>query len=100
MSSNFTKEMIENYADKLLIGLDDEEVNMIQSEFDQIEKKINLINNIPNIESIEPLSYPFEMTIDSLRDDTEEEDYASIEELLQNCKQYEGREVEVPKVVV
>ncbi len=97
--SNFTKEQIRDYADKLLIGLTDEEETMIQSEFDEIEKNMDLINEIPNIKDIEPLSYPFEMILDDLRSDDDEEEILPIETLLSNCDQYEGREVEVPKVV-
>ena len=47
--SNFTKEMIDDYADKLLIGLTEEERTNIQEEFDEIEKNMDLINKIPNI---------------------------------------------------
>ena len=97
--SNFTKEQINKYASDLLIGLTEEETDMIQSEFDEIEKNMDLINEIPNIKDVEPLSYPFEMVLDDLRDDSEEENEIPIEELLQNCDQYEGREIEVPKVV-
>jgi len=97
--SNFTKEQINKYASDLLIGLTKEETDMIQSEFDEIEKNMDLINEIPNIKDVEPLSYPFEMMLDDLRDDSEEETEIPIEELLQNCDQYEGREIEVPKVV-
>ncbi len=97
--SNFTKEMIDDYADKLLIGLTEEERTNIQEEFDEIEKSMNLINEIPNIKNIEPLSFPFEMTIEDLRSDDEIGDEIPINELLKNCDQYEGREVEVPKVV-
>ena len=97
--SNFTKEMINNYADKLLIGLSKEEESMIQEEFDTIEKNMNLINEIPNISEVEPLSFPFEMEVSDLRDDEEASEEIPIEELLQNCDQYEGREIEVPKVV-
>ena len=97
--SNFTKEKIDKYANDLLIGLTDEERNMIQSEFDTIEKNMDLINEIPNIKDVEPLSYPFEMTIDELRDDSTEGEKIDIDELLSNCDRTEGREVEVPKVV-
>ena len=97
--SNFTKEMIDNYADKLLIGLTEEERTNIQEEFDEIEKNMDLINEIPNIKEAEPLSYPFEMVLDDLRSDDEAGEEIPIEELLKNCDQYEGREVEVPKVV-
>ena len=97
--SNFTKEMIDNYADKLLIGLTEEERTNIQEEFDEIEKNMDLINKIPNIKDAEPLSYPFEMVLDDLRSDDEAGEEIPNEELLKNCDQYEGREVEVPKVV-
>ena len=97
--SNFTKEKIDKYAKDLLIGLTDEERTMIQEEFDSIEKNMNLINEIPNIKDIEPLSYPFEMYVDDLREDTDEGEKLDIDELLSNCDVVEGREVEVPRVV-
>ena len=96
--SNFTKEMIDDYADKLLIGLTEEERTNIQKEFDEIEKNMDLINQIPNIKDTEPLSYPFEMIIDDLRSDDEVMEEIPIDDLLRNCDQYEGREVEVQKV--
>ncbi len=97
--SNFTKEMIDDYADKLLIGLTEEERTNIQEEFDEIEKSMNILEQIPNIKETEPLSYPFEMVMEDLRSDDEVGEEIPIEDLLKNCDQYEGREVEVPKVV-
>ena len=97
--SNFTKEKIDKYAKDLLIGLTNEERTMIQEEFDTIEKNMDLINEIPNIKDIEPLSYPFEMYVDDLRSDDEEGEEIPIEDLLSNCDRVDGREVEVPKVV-
>ena len=97
--SNFTKEKIDKYANDLLIGLTEEERKMIQEEFDTIEKNMDLINEIPNIKDVEPLSYPFEMYVDDLRSDDEVGDKIDIDDLLSNCDVVEGREVEVPKVV-
>lgn len=97
--SSFSKEQINKYADNLLIGLTDEETNMIQKEFDNIEKNMDLINEIPDIKEVKPLSYPFEMEINDLRDDNIECEEIDINTLLQNCDRTEGREVEVPKVV-
>lgn len=97
--SNFTKEMIDDYADKLLIGLTEEERTNIQEEFDEIEKNMDLINEIPNIKDTEPLSYPYDFYVDDLRSDEDVLEEIPIEDLLKNCDQYEGREVEVPKVV-
>ena len=97
--NNITEEMIDNYAEKLLIGLTDDERKMILEEFDSIEKNMDLINQIPNIKDIEPLSYPFEMDIEDLREDDKEAEEIEIDVLLRNCDRREGREVEVPKVV-
>jgi len=97
--SKFTKEKIEKYADDLLIGLTEEETKMIQEEFDQIEKNMDLINKIPNIKDTEPLSYPFDMEISEYRSDDEVGEEIEINTLLRNCDRVEGREVEVPKVV-
>lgn len=97
--TNFTEKEINSYADKLLIGLTKEETKMIMKEFKDIEKNMNLINEIPNIKDVEPLSYPFEMVLDDLRCDDVEGDKIDIDKLLQNCDRYDGREVEVPKVV-
>ena len=36
--SKFTKELVDSYAEKLLIGLTDEENEMVLKEFDLIDK--------------------------------------------------------------
>ena len=98
MSEKFTKEMVETFADKLLIGLTPEENKMVLDEFDIIDEQINIINDIPGIEKVEPMTHALDDFEFELREDVAEESIP-IEELLQNCKEYTGREVEVPKVV-
>lgn len=94
----FTREMVVDYADKLLIGLTEEEINMVLSEFDIIDKNIDLINKIPNIEKIEPMTHCLDNFEYVLREDKVEES-VEIEDLLKNCDEYLDREVKVPKVV-
>ena len=96
--NKFTKEMVEEYADKLLIGLTEEESDMVLSEFDTIDKNIDIINTIPNIEQVEPMSFCLDDFEVDLRED-EIEESININELLQNCDQKNDREVEVTKVV-
>ncbi len=98
MSKVFTKEMVNDYADKLLIGLTEEENKRVLDEFDIIDKNINLINKIPNIESIEPMSWCLDRTIDSLREDVIEES-TPIDDLLKNSDKTLGDAIEVPRVV-
>lgn len=94
----FTKEMVDNYAEKLLIGLTPEENNMVLEEFEVIDKNIDVINKIPGIEKIEPMSWCLDRTINSLREDTVLVS-VPIEELLANCSDCTDSEVQVPKVV-
>ena len=96
--SKFTKEMVDDYAEKLLIGLTPEENKMVLDEFDVIDEQINIINDIPGIEKVEPMTHALDDFEFELREDVAEESIP-IEELLQNCKDSTGREVQVPKVV-
>lgn len=94
----FTKEMVVDYADKLLIGLTDEEIKMVLDEFDVIDRQIDLINKIPDIDKIEPMTHCLDNFIYELREDVKE-DSIDINDLLSNCDSTLDREVKVPKVV-
>lgn len=94
----FTKELILNYADKLLIGLSDEEVDMLLKEFDVINQNMEKINEIKGLENINPAHFPQDCEISALRDGNEER-MIDIDKALSNCDKFIDREVEVPKVV-
>ncbi len=94
----FTSEMVDDYADKLLIGLTKEENKMVLDEFDIIDQNINIINEIEGIEKVEPMSHCLDDFSYELREDVIEESI-DIDSLLQNCDDYINDEVKVPKVV-
>ena len=77
----FTKEMVDNYADKLLIGLTEEENKMVLDEFEIIDKNIDLINEIKDVDKIEPMSHCLDDFVYELREDVIEESIP-IEDLL------------------
>ena len=95
--NKFTKEMIDDYADKLLIGLTDDENNMVLKEFDVIEKSMEKIANMPDIEKVEPMTHALDDFSFTLREDVVEESIP-VENLLQNCDAIEDDFVSVPKV--
>ena len=94
----FTKEMVDDLADKLLIGLTEEENKMVLDEFEIIDKTIDMINEIDGIENIEPMTHALDDFEFILRKDIASESI-SIEDALRNAGAVEGREIEVPKVV-
>lgn len=96
--SKFTKEMVDSYADKLLIGLTKEENDLVLKEFDIIDANMQIIADMPNISDVEPMTHALDDFEFVLREDVAEESIP-IEDLLRNCDRYEDREIEVPKVV-
>ena len=94
----FTKEMVDSYADKLLIGLTPEENKMVLDEFDIIDKNLDLVNSIPGIEKVEPMTHTLDDFIYELREDVIEESIP-IEDLLANSDDTTDNEIVVPKVV-
>ena len=98
MSKNFTKELVDDLADKLLIGLSDEENAMVLSEFEAIDANIDLINEIDGIKDVEPMTHCLDDFVYELREDVAVES-VPIEDLLANSDDTEDREIVVPKVV-
>ena len=96
--AKFTSEMVIDYADKLLIGLTDEEVKMVLDEFEVIDKNIDIINKIPNINEVSPMTHCLDNFISHFRED-EVEESTSVEELFSNCDDYIDDQVRVPRVV-
>ena len=94
----FTKEMVNDYAGRLLIGLSEEENKMVLDEFEVIDKSIDVINKIPNIDKVEPYSWCLERTIDDLRED-EVEESIPIKDALRNSGNHTEVEIEITKVV-
>lgn len=86
-------------ADKLLINLNDEEIEMLKNEFKYIEDSMNLITKIEGISEVSPMHMvPFNDEI-YLREDEEIEKSLTREEIIKNCKDTLDEQVKVPKVV-
>ena len=94
----FTSEMVDDYAEKVMIGLTKGENQMVLEEFDIIDHDIDKINHIEGIEKVEPMTHCLDDFTYELREDIEEES-VPIDELLKNCDDYKDREVSVPRMV-
>ena len=94
----FTKEMLDDYANKLLFDLTEDENKLLISEFDVIKENMEIISNIEGIEKVKPLSFPQEVTTDHLRSD-DTLDLLTSEEALSNCHDKMEDVAIVPKVV-
>ena len=96
--SKFTESLVDNLADRLLIGLSREENKMVLDEFEAIDENIDLINKIEGISEVEPMTHCLDDFVFELRDD-EVVESVDLEDLLSNCDDSDAGEVVVPKVV-
>ena len=94
----FTRDKIIDYADKLLIGLSEEEVDLLLSEFDVINENMEMINKIDGLKEVKPLSFPQMLETKVLREDTNVKNI-STEDALKNSGDVIEDVVCVPKVV-
>ncbi|MCH5166404.1 MAG: Asp-tRNA(Asn)/Glu-tRNA(Gln) amidotransferase subunit GatC [Erysipelotrichales bacterium] len=98
MNSSFTPEKVEKLADLLMIGLTEEEKQMVFDEFEVIDANINKLNDIENLKNVEPMTHALDDFKCVLREDVAEESIP-LDELLENCDDTEDGQVSVPKVV-
>ena len=92
------KSKLKDYANKLMFDMKDEEYETLANEFETILKQLDLIGEIENINSVEPMTFPFILEDVCLREDSNTR-YIDVEEALNNCHVKKGREVKVPRVV-
>ena len=95
--NNFTKELVDSLAEKLLIGLSAEENKQVLDEFAIIDENLGKLE-LEGLDTVEPMTHCLDDFSCTLREDIAEESIP-IEDLLKNSDQTEGREIEVPKVV-
>ena len=96
--ATFTKEMVDKYANLLLIGLSSEENKMVLDEFDIIDKTCDSVNEIDNIENVVPMTHCLDDFYADLSDDVAI-DNVNTEDLLKNAGNKTDSEIEIPRVV-
>lgn len=92
------KEKLKKYAKLLMFDMDEEEYSTLKEEFDIILKQMDLISNIPDIENVKPMTFPFINKDAKLREDVVK-DYLTTGEVLANTKHQVDDQVKIPKVV-
>ena len=93
-----SKEMLKKYANNLMFDMSENEYETLQEEFQIITKQLELINDIPNIKNVDPMTFPFILEEVELRDDIASSGIDN-EDAFTNCHGKKGRDVKVPRVV-
>ena len=81
-----------------MFKMNEEEYETLEKEFEIIIKQMEMISKIDGLEKKEPMTLPFDIYLESLRDGSEVHNL-DIELLLKHASQTEGRDIQVPNVV-
>lgn len=92
------KEVLKDAASRLMFDMSEEQYDTLEKEFDVMIKQMKLIGEIPGVDEVEPMTFPFDVATDYLRED-EVEETLSKEDVLKNAKDVVDGQIKLPKVV-
>lgn len=90
--------VLQEAANKLMFSLNDNEINRLMKEFKTIIKQMDLIGKIDGVDNAEPMTFPFDVTNNALREDCATKPLVR-EEALKNAKDVVDGQIRLPKVV-
>ena len=92
------KEVLKKVANNLMFDMTDEEYDTLLNEFDVLVQQFELMSSIEGLEDVEPMSFPFDVTTDYLREDVPMEPIKR-EDALASAKDVVEGQIRLPKVV-
>jgi len=92
------KEVLKDAANRLLFDMSDEQYSTLLDEFHIIQSQFGLIGEIEGVDEATPMTFPFDVTIDVLRDDIPSEPIKK-EEVLKNAGSVKDGQIKLPKVL-
>ena len=93
-----TKELLLECAHNLMFDLTDEELDKLLIDFDIIKRQFELIGEIDGVDNVEPMTFPYVVFNEMLREDTLTKPLDK-KELLKNSKVVSNGQIKIPKVV-
>ena len=92
------KSTLKEAANRLMFDMSDEQYENLLSEFDIIIAQMKLIDDLQDVDQLTPMTFPFEVTTDYLREDVKEEPLSQ-KDALKNAKDVSDGQIVIPRVV-
>ena len=92
------RDVLKDCANRLMFDMSEEQYKTLENEFDIIIKQMELIGKIEGVDKAQPMTFPFNVTTDYLRED-EVGIVLNKEEVLSNAKDVRDGQIKLPKVV-
>lgn len=91
-------DVLKDAAHRLMFDMSKEEYQTLLKEFDILTKQMNKMGEIEGLENYEPMTFPFDVTIDFIREDIPQKPLDK-EDALRNAGSVLDGEIKLPKVV-
>lgn len=93
-----TLELLKDAAHRLMFDMSESEYETLLAEFAILTKQMESIGKIEGVDDYEPMTFPFDVTVDCLREDVPEKPLDK-EEALANAGSKLDGQIKLPKVV-
>lgn len=91
-------ELLKQSAHNLMFDMKESEYVTLLEEFSVITKQMELISEIPGVDDAEPMTFPFDVVTNYLREDVAGKPLSQ-EEALKNASDVVDGQIRLPKVV-
>jgi len=92
------KDVLKDAANRLMFDMDEKEYDVLLKEFDIILDQLRLMEKIDGIDKVTPMTFPFDVSTSTLRDDISLPPLKR-NEALKNAKNVKDDQIKLPKVV-
>ncbi|MBR0439183.1 MAG: Asp-tRNA(Asn)/Glu-tRNA(Gln) amidotransferase subunit GatC [Bacilli bacterium] len=92
------KSVLEEAAQKLMFEMDEKQYDTLLEEFHTILSQLELIGEIPGVDEVEPMTFPFDVTNSFLREDVTQKPLDR-DVALKNASDVVDGQIRLPKVV-
>ncbi len=92
------KEVLKDASLRLMFTMDDSEYDVLLDEFDTITKQLELMGKVEGIDTVTPMTFPFDVSVTYIRED-EACTPLKKEDALKNAKNIKDGQIKLPKVV-
>ena len=93
-----TKDILKDVANKLMFDMEDSQYQTLLDEFDVVLKRMEYISMIPGVDSVAPMTFPFDVSTTYLREDVANKTLTK-EQALKNAGDVVDGQISLPKVV-
>ena len=94
----YNLDVLKDAANRLLFDMSDSEYKTLLKEFDIVTSQMKIVGENKELDSYEPMVFPFECTTSYLREDEPAEPLTR-EEALRNSSRKAGGQIKLPRVV-